>query len=82
MPENIPIIITKEKLKGKTIYIAECPLINVASQGPTIEKSVENLKEALISYLKSPYADKSKLKGYDDIVLFGGISLSLPKKLV
>lgn len=79
MPENIPVIITKEKLKGKEIYIAECPLVNVASQGSTIEKAMENLKEALISYLKSPYADRSKLKGYEDVVLFGGISLSLPK---
>lgn len=82
MPENLPVIITREKLKGKAIYVAECPLVNVASQGPTIERAVENLKEALISYFKSPYADRSKLRGYEDIVLFGGINLSLPKKLV
>ncbi len=82
MFENIPVIITKEKLNGKNVYIAECPLVNVASQGNTIEKSMENLKEALISYLKSPYADKSKFQGYEDIVLFGGINLSIPKKLV
>ena len=58
MTQKIPLIVTKEKFKGKTIYIAECQLINVASQGDTIKKSVENLKEALISYLKSPYANK------------------------
>lgn len=60
MRENIPVIVTKEKLKGKTIYVAECPLVNVASQGETMEKSIDNLKEALISYFKSPHADKSK----------------------
>ena len=58
MTENTPVIVTKEKLKGKMIYTAECPLVNVASQGHTIEKAVQNLKEALISYLKSPYSKK------------------------
>lgn len=75
MTDNIPVIVTKEKLKGKTIYIAECPLVNVASQGSTVEKSLDNLKEALISYFKSPYADKSKLKVYEEMVLFGEISI-------
>ncbi len=82
MPDNIPVIITREKLKGKNVYIAECPLVNVASQGHTIEKAMENLKQALISYFKSPFSDKNKLKEYEDVVLFGGINLSLHKKLV
>ena len=82
MIDNIPVIITKEKLGSKVVYIAECPIVNVASQGPTIEKAMENLKEAMVSYLKSPYADKNKLKGYEDVVLFGGLSLSIPKKLM
>jgi len=80
MSENIPVIVTKEKLRGKTIYVAESPVVNVASQGETLEAALENLKEALISYFKSPYADKSKLKTYDEMVLFGEISF--PKKLV
>jgi predicted RNase H-like HicB family nuclease len=59
MVENVTAaVITSEKLKGKTVYIAECPLVNVSSQGHTIEKSVENLEEAIISYLKSPFAKK------------------------
>ena len=80
MSENIPVIVTKEKLKGKNIYVAECPLVNVASQGETIENAIRNLREALISYFKSPYADKSKLKIYQQMILFGEISI--PKKLV
>ena len=72
--------VTKEKLHGKIIYIAESPVVNVASQGETLEGALENLKDALISYFKSPYADKSKLKAYGEMVLFGEISL--PKKLV
>lgn len=58
MPENIPVIITKERLRGKSVYVAERPLVNAASQGPTIEKAMENLREALFSYLKSTHADK------------------------
>ena len=69
MPENMPVIVTKEKLKGKMIYVAECPLFNVSSQGETLERSLENLKEALISYFKSPYADKSKLKIYEEVIM-------------
>ncbi len=81
MPDNImSVIVTKEKLHGKTIYVAESPAVNVASQGETLEKALENLREALISYFKSPYADKSKLRAHDEMVLFGEISI--PEKLV
>jgi predicted RNase H-like HicB family nuclease len=33
-------------------YVAECPEIGTVSQGETIEKAVENLKEATELYLE------------------------------
>lgn len=34
------------------IYVAHCPEVGTASQGPTIEKAVSNLKEATQLYLE------------------------------
>ena len=40
------------------LYVAECPEIGTVSQGTTIEKAIENLKEATILYLDEfPVAD-------------------------
>ena len=33
-------------------YIAECPEVGTVSQGETVEKAVENLKEATSLYLE------------------------------
>lgn len=48
-------IIEKE---GK-VYVAHCVELEVTSQGKTIEKSIENLKEAVELYLK--HADDEEL---------------------
>ncbi len=34
------------------LYVAECPEVGTVSQGETIEKAVENLKEATELYLE------------------------------
>ena len=34
------------------LYVAECPEVGTASQGATIEKAIENLKEATELYLE------------------------------
>jgi len=33
--------------KGEKQYVALCPEVDVVSQGPTIEKAISNLKEAV-----------------------------------
>lgn len=38
--------------KERDIFVAECPEIGTASQGPTIEESLSNLKEATELYLE------------------------------
>lgn len=38
--------------REEDVYVAECPEVGTASQGETIEKAVENLKEATELYLE------------------------------
>lgn len=38
--------------KEDNLYVAECPEINTASQGETIEEAVKNLQEATKLYLE------------------------------
>ena len=38
--------------KEEDLYVALCPEVGTASQGETIEKSVENLQEATELYLE------------------------------
>lgn len=35
------------------MYVALCPELDVASQGPSVEKALENLKEAVELFLES-----------------------------
>ncbi len=38
--------------KGEHQFVALCPEVDVASQGPTVEKALENLKEAVELYIE------------------------------
>jgi predicted RNase H-like HicB family nuclease len=38
--------------KETDLYVAECPEVGTASQGPTIEEAISNLKEATELYLE------------------------------
>ena len=38
--------------KGDKQFVALCPELDVVSQGPTIEKAIENLKEAVELYIE------------------------------
>ena len=47
--------------KEEDMYIATCPEVGTASQGFTIEESIENLKEATELYLEEfPMEEKSR----------------------
>lgn len=50
---SLPVRIAKEEdSKGKPIFVALCPLIDVVSQGRTKKKAIENLKEAIELYFE------------------------------
>jgi predicted RNase H-like HicB family nuclease len=38
--------------KEGDLYVAECPEVGTASQGPTIEEAIRNLREATELYLE------------------------------
>lgn len=42
----LDIIITKEKIEGKTFFVAQGIQLDVASQGLTLEEALENVKDA------------------------------------
>jgi predicted RNase H-like HicB family nuclease len=46
--------------KEDNLYVAECPEVGTASQGTSIEESIENLREATEVYLEEfPLRDAS-----------------------
>ena len=49
MTNKFSVLITKEK----NWYVARCPELDVTSQGKTIEKAKENLREAVELYIES-----------------------------
>jgi predicted RNase H-like HicB family nuclease len=49
MTHKFSVLITKEK----NWYVARCPELDVTSQGKTIEKAKENLREAVELYIES-----------------------------
>ncbi len=52
----LPIVIMKE---GKW-FVAECPLLDIATQGKTEEEVKENMKDLISEYLKDPDAPKPR----------------------
>lgn len=47
------VVINKERLSdGKTVFVANCPSLGVASQGYTIDEAKKNIKEAVELYLE------------------------------
>jgi len=54
-----PVFVTKEG----TWFIAECPILNIATQGRTEKEVKDNMKDLIREYLKDPDTPKNKLKG-------------------
>ena len=48
MTQTLTAVVHKED----ELYVAECPEVGTASQGPSIEEAVANLKEATELYLE------------------------------
>ena len=50
------------------LYVAECPEVGTASQGPTIEDAISNLKEATELYLEEfpkPISDRTIMTTFE-----------------
>jgi len=49
----LDVIITQEKIKGKTYYVAQGIQLEVASQGLSLQEALENIKDAAEIILES-----------------------------
>lgn len=58
IPLPLPVVYTKE---GKWI-VAWCPIIDVATQGRTIEEAQENLEDLAKCYFEDPDTPKPKVE--------------------
>ena len=43
----LDVVITQEKIDGKTFFVAQGIQVEVASQGLTLEEALENIKDAV-----------------------------------
>lgn len=53
-----PVFISKE---GKW-FVAECPILGIATQGQSEEETKENMKDLIKEYLSDPDTKKAKLQ--------------------
>lgn len=53
-----PIFITKER----KWFVAECPILGIATQGKTEEEVKDNLRDLIKEYLSDPDTPKNQLK--------------------
>ena len=63
----IPVILLKEKVGKKDIFVATCPIVDIASQGKTEEEAFANIEDALKLYWKEPEA--KKVISYQEIAI-------------
>jgi predicted RNase H-like HicB family nuclease len=50
----IPVIVVKEKIGSKNVFVASTPVFDIASQGETVERAMDELKEAVELFLEEP----------------------------
>ena len=72
-----PVFIARE---GKW-FVAECPILGIATQGKTDKEVRENMRDLIREYFSDP--DTNKVKWQDlDSSFFTYISASIPKKFL
>jgi len=72
-----PTFITKE---GKW-FVAECPILNIATQGRTENEVKKNMKDLIKEYIKDPDTPKDQLKK-ESFSSLTYIPIPLSKKLL
>jgi len=66
---SFDVIISEEKLKGKTIFVVKCESLGIASQGFTLDEALKNIKEAVNLYLEEMPEKKEILKKEEPILV-------------
>ena len=55
--------------KEGELYVALCPELDVASQGPTLEEATANLKEAVELFLESAEPEEIKRRLHNEVFI-------------
>lgn len=63
---NYRIIITTEKLHGKTVYNAISPTLGVADWGKTVEQAISHIKGAIECHIDSLVKNKEPIPAPDN----------------
>jgi len=58
---NYRIIVKSEKEGRKTVYLAECPTLDVYDWGDTIDKALKNIQEAIECHIESLIKDGEEI---------------------
>ncbi len=72
-----PVFITTEN----KWFVAECPILNIATQGKTEKEVKENIKDLILEYLRDPDTSKEPLKKIKDSSL-NYIQIPVSKELI
>ena len=77
---NYHIVISSEKMQGKTVYNAYSPTLGVADWGKTIEEAVSHIQGAITCYLEALAKDHQPIPVEDTStrVLLSTTKVSLP----
>jgi len=76
----VDVVINKEKLSdGSLVFVAHCPSLGIASQGESIDKAMENIKEAVELYLEEQPEEYEELSS-DKPPLFSVIEVTRSAK--
>jgi len=77
---NYKVIITPEKLKGKTVYNALSPTLGVADWGKTVEQAIEHIKGAIECYIECLLKNHEPIPSEDaDDFMIVNASIPFPK---
>lgn len=77
---NYRVIITPEKVKGKTVYNALSPTLGVADWGKTVEQAVEHIKGAIECHIECLLKNHEPIPSEDtDDFMITNASIPFPK---
>lgn len=71
------VVINKEKLSDeKSVFVAHCTNLGIASQGETTEEAMKNIKEAIELYLEEQPEKYDELNSTEELPIFSVIEVN------
>jgi len=77
IPIPLPVVVMKE---GR-LFVASCPVLDIATQGKTEEEVRENMDELIKEYLNDPDTPKPQIKAIMSITI-GMTTVKVPEEMM